>query len=233
MRALEHTCYARTTYVDLDLPGVPGVVNVGVFAQPIPAGRPSRVGIDVVRVNDRLLKHIFSTVLELGEHERPETTDPTMEVVISADDLAPAEGGTPTVVSVGEVEWYRCTHGRIVREVCSLNRRGEPLFHDVDTSIRNYKMVCPECGRLRYATGSALRLIQRCRVCQHQERARQQRLNQYRRRARRGTPRALAPHLIDLIVQLHEAGRKQVEIACDLRITPSCVSKVLKRHRSR
>jgi len=234
LRALEPGRFTRQAYLTLEVTGLPEVGTLSLFAWPEPAGRPVRIGVDIVRINTALLPYSLTAGFELTAEERsavPAVLADDRAGQLTALDLKhDLEDARPETILIGSTEWTLCPQGRIEREVRKLDDNGRPIFHEVDVGIYCYRLVCARCGRARYARRNSIHQIQYCRVCTAQDQYRRRALNQYLQRARRVVARRrLPPEVVARLAQLHKAGALGIDIAAELRISPGCVSKYLKK----
>jgi hypothetical protein len=220
------------SYLDVAVDGVPGIVRVSVFAWPEPPGHPNRVGIDIVRAGDYVLKTPITTGLDLTPSERPANPPHQEEIVITAEELeGELEDTRPAIIKYRESVWQLCATVTTAREVRALDTDGRPVFAEVNTKTHSYKLICPKCGRTRYAQRNCLKQIKYCHVCTIADRRRRRALAQYRRRQRTGPAKYLPPHKIEQAIELWQSGRyTQAEISRLVGLTPSGLGRLLQRH---
>jgi hypothetical protein len=96
-----------------------------------------------------------------------------------------------------------------------------------------YRLVCPRCGRSRYAKRNSVYQIKYCRVCTQQGRLRRRALEQYRDRERTGGRRRLPPHEQDRAIEIVLGGQSKAAAAREVGVTPSAVTKMFKRRSRR
>jgi hypothetical protein len=174
--------------VHLDLPvvGLPDVERAAFFAWPEPLGRPKRVVVDVVRLDQQLIEPV-SFAFDLTFDETPAAIDelPLVTVAAPAPLLAPATRVRPRSITLespeGPITWH-LVEATDAREVLQLSRGGKPIFGHVDTTTHCYRMTCPRCGRVRYSKPNSVHQVFLCRVCTRTERLRRRALAQYRAR---------------------------------------------------
>ena len=226
LRALSAQRYARAQYLELGVEGVPAVSRVSVYAWPEPPGRPTRIGVDIVRIGIDVLERPITAGFDLT----PEETPPRAPTIVTAADLeATFDDDRPAVITYGQAEWRLVDGLGQQQEVVAIDRTGAPMTQTVDTGIFCYRLICPRCGRVRYAQRNSIHQIKYCRVCTRQDRLRSRALKQYRDRLVDRTRRRLAPHEEDRAVELAAAHTSRAAIAAELGVTASCISKVLKR----
>lgn len=190
-----------------------------------------RIGVDVVKIGDRVLEHPTTIFLELEESERPfPAVEPT---TVTAEELSTVdlEEDRPEVITLRQAQWY-LVRGGIQREVIALARDGAPIFQDVDTTVYCYKLVCPKCGRARFAKRNCVYQITYCRVCTRQHHLRRRSLVQFRERARNGKQKRVPLAVQDDIVR-RAKNELQADIAADLGLSASAVSRILRRRGAR
>lgn len=190
LEALSARAWVRSEHLELALVGVPGVERAAVFCWPEPLGRPRRVLVDVVRLDQAVLNTPVQLAFELFPEERPVVPDETPPVVVEAEDGDEVSSDQPLVVTVpgpeGPVTWRRTRRAAYEKEVQRLDDTGSAVLGLVDTGTYCYRMTCA-CGRVRYARPNSLHQIFWCRVCTRTIRLRRRALSQYR--ARYGRPR--------------------------------------------
>ncbi|APU88909.1 hypothetical protein Rctr197k_096 [Virus Rctr197k] len=184
--ALKRHAFCASVHLEFAVAGVPGVHGVAVFAWPEPLGPARRVVIDVVRLDQTVLRAPLSVVFELQEGERP-VVEETPPVEVTAAEFEDLETGR-RLVTVGEVTWSQVLphEARLEREVQQLERDGRPVFGLVDTAVYSFRMTCG-CGRVRYTRPNSLHQVHQCRVCSRADRLRKRALSQYK--TRHGKPR--------------------------------------------
>jgi hypothetical protein len=155
--------------------GVPGVERVVFFAWPDPLTEPSRIGVDVVQLDDAVL----DDAVRLGFDLEDASTTVTAEEALA---VWPGESSPLQHQQPGTRGWHRVDGGQILKEVTSLTAAGHPVFREIDTDVHCYRLVCPNCGRERYAKPNSLHQIDRCHVCTRQNRLRRRSLAQYKQR---------------------------------------------------
>lgn len=175
VRILQDDQFTKAEFVELEVAGVPGVERVVFFAWPDPLTEPSRIGVDVVQLDDEVLDDAVRLGFELDD---PSTTVTAEEALA----VWPGES-SPIKKSSG---WHRVEGGQIRREVTTLTASGRPVFREVDTDIHCFRLVCPNCGRERYARPNSIHQIDRCHVCTRQNRLRRRSLAQYKQRFANG-----------------------------------------------
>jgi hypothetical protein len=236
VRALEDVHWARSAYLNLNVEGVPGVRTVSVYAWPEPAGRPTRIGIDVVREGSRALAHPVSINLDLSPEERPAaTTDPGEDIRVTAEDLADMDDDRPAEITLSDGRTWQFFSRGIQREAHDLDRQGRPIYREVDTSMYCYRMICNKCGRPRYAKRNSIHQIQYCRICTRAARLRKRAIDQCQERSAKGQGpwQRLAPHQVDEALELDAEGHTVTSIAEKFGFTVSGMSRLLRRHRGR
>jgi hypothetical protein len=234
-RALELVHFARSAYLELDLDGVPGAAQVSLFAWPEPLGRPTRIGIDVVRLEDRVLSRPVTLGFDLAPHEQPDSHGDA-EVIVAAEELQiDLDETRPELLRFGGAEWRLCAQAGIQREVRDLNSQGRPIFQEVDTEVYCYKLICPKCGRARYAKRNSVHQIKYCRVCTRAARLRKRALDQFQQRNVGPSKRKrLPPHEVDRAIALFRTERYTISaLAREMGVTPSAMSKLLKRRKAK
>lgn len=231
LRALAEWHYTRPAFLDaIEIDGLPGIERVSLFAWPEPPGRPTRIGVDVVRVDESILDYAVTFGLDLKKSEWPVPPAESDNVIVAASEIElDFDDSRPSKIKIDHVEWYLCANAGVQREVRELKRDGQPIFQDVDTSVYCYKLICPRCGRARYAKRNSIHQILYCRVCTRQGRLRNRALVQFRERERTNTRRRIPPHQQDEVVARTHAGESRTAIADSLGMTPSGVTKILKR----
>lgn len=230
--ALAEVGYARSAYLELAVRGLPGVREISLYVWPTPAGRPVHIGVDVVRLGREVLARPIVLGFDLTPDEKPDQLVSDHTVVTAADLAADLDGeDRPAVIQIGDREWLLVAHRGTQKEVQDLDADGRPLFKDVETSVYCYRLVCPRCGRARFAKRNSIHQIKFCRVCTRQERLRRRALSQYRMREQRtwSVPRAAPPSVLQAIEQRYKAGETQAKIARELDLSPGAVCKILKK----
>jgi hypothetical protein len=173
------------------LKGIPGAHRAAVFLWPEPLGRPKRVSVDVVRLDDAVLKTPIRFAFDLRPAELPEIADETPPVVVQMEEALEDDPGRPRSVRVkgpeGAVTWRLVERPGHEREVQRIERGGAPVVSTVNTATYCYRLTCSLCGRVRYAKPNSIYQIFWCRVCTRMIRLRKRALTQYK--ARYGKPR--------------------------------------------
>jgi hypothetical protein len=231
LRELEANHWVRPAYLDVAVDGVPGVTRISVFAWPEPPGRPGRVGIDIVRAGDYVLPRPITAGFDLAAHELPAPIDEPVSEVVTAQEIEQSlEDTRPATIHYKDAVWH-LSPGGVRQEIQDLDAEGRPLYADVDTDTYCYKLVCPRCGRHRYAKRNSTYQIKYCRVCTQAERRRKRALDQYARRDRSGPAKRLSAHKTDQALNLYETGRYNIsEVARAVGMSPSGMRKLLQRH---
>lgn len=226
--AREH--FAHAALLECRVDGVPGLSRLGVFAWPEPPGRATRIGVDVVRLDEYVLAHPITHGFYLEPHEAPQASLslplplPISQLMTddAADDSA-ATGAThqPRVIVFGEVEWRLA---KPAREVVRLDKDGNPCYREASPTAC-YRLLCSRCGRARYAQRNSIHQIKYCHVCTRQQRLRRRALTQYYLRHRPHSPRRVTAQDLD-------SNNTQAELARRLGVDPSTISKARKRWRA-
>lgn len=169
--------FAKSEFIDMAVDGVPGTARVVFFAWPDPLLEPSRIGVDIVQLDDRVLDDALRFGFDLDD------------VVVTADEALahwPGESHSP-LRSTREVEygWQRVESGGVRREVIKLDKDGKPVFRDIDTNVYCYRLVC-SCGRDRYSKPNSIHQIDLCHVCTRNKRLRRRSIAQYQQRFQNG-----------------------------------------------
>lgn len=158
-----------------------------MFCWPEPFGRPERVLVDIVRVDERVLEVPIGLVVALAGTERPEVDDELPPVVATFDDEVPDRARCVVLAGPhGPITWRLVGRGGYEKEVERLDAAGRPVLGLVDTTKACYRMTCA-CGRVRYAQPNGLHQVFYCRVCTRAHRLRKRALAQYK--TRYGKPR--------------------------------------------
>ena len=232
LQALTSVSFLRAVTCDIALANVPGISRISLFAWPEPPGHPVRIGIDIVRVDDAVLDAAIVAGFTLELHEQPPRLDDVDDgaVVISAADL---DDSRPEVLRIAGAEWQLITQGGPQREVGRLDADGRPVFHEVDTRVFCYRLLCPHCGRSRYAKRNGTHEVRYCRVCTQHGRRRRRAVAQYIARAKLERRRRLTPaERAWALNQLAGAPRgTATAVARTLGVRPSAISKLAKRMR--
>jgi hypothetical protein len=182
LEALEAARFVASVHLERPVTGL-DVERVAFFAWPEPLGRPKRVVVDVVRLDQQLIDPVSFT-FDLAPEETPTAPDELPPVIVDQD-APPASRSRPKSVTVegpdGAIVWQH-VEAQTAREVLQLTRDGKPVFGHVDTTSHCYRMTCPRCGRVRYAKPNSIHQVFLCRVCMRTERLRRRALTQYRAR---------------------------------------------------
>jgi hypothetical protein len=186
--------FASSAHVELPVTGVPDVARVALFVWPEPLGKTRRLAVDVVRLDDTVLKTPVQFTFELRPAERPTVADELPAVVVGVETPStPASAWCerPRLLRLkgpeGPVTWQLVEAPGTEREVRRLERDGTPVFGTVDTATYCYRLTCPRCGRVRYSKANSVHQIHLCWVCTRSERLRHRALRQYQ--SRRGRKR--------------------------------------------
>jgi len=227
---MEDVRYARSAYLDLDVSGLPGVRRVSAFCWPEPPGRPNRIGVDVVRLDETVLDWPVTWGFDLTAAERPVAPDEP-DVVVGAEEMeAKLDDDRPEIIRFGSTEWHLITGMPPQPEVARLDTDGRPVVTYVDIETSCYKLQCSRCGRARYSKRNSVHQIKYCRVCTRADRLRTRALTQYKARARKGPRLQLAPDKVDRALALFDTGNYlQKEVAAAVGISPSALCRLLKR----
>jgi len=229
---MEDVRFARSSYLDLPVSGLPNVKRLSVFVWPEPPGRPNRIGVDVVRLDETVLDRPISWGFDLTPDERPIAADEP-DVVVGVEELeARLDDDRPEIIRFGSTEWHLVTGMPPQPEVERLGPDGQPIVVYVDIDVACYKLQCPRCGRARYSKRNSVHQIRYCRVCTRADRLRTRALTQYKARTRKGPRLQLAPDKVDRALALFDTGNYlQKDVAALVGISPSALSRLLKRNK--
>lgn len=178
-QTLKNSGYRKNEFILLNTPGVPGTEQAVLYAWPDPLLTPTRIGVDVVQLDDRVLDEAFQFGFELPPEEQ-------VTVVHAEEALAawPSDSEFIPKVDAETPEWIPVPSGYSRQEVIKLTKEGKPVFRTVDTEVFCMRMIC-SCGRERYSKKNSIHQITACHVCTRATRLRRRSLAQYRKRTRK------------------------------------------------
>ena len=229
LEQLQSSRFTRPEYVELALSGLPDISRVLTFVWPEPLGYPTRIGVDIVQVDDDILPAAIETSFELAESERVGPHPDELITITAMDESYMDEDSRPRSIKIGHAEWTLVPDGGVAREVRSLSTQtGAPLFSEVDTAEYCYRLVCPKCGRTRHAKRNSIHQVKYCWVCTGVSKA--------RRRVRlhlssRGTVRRRPPNRGQQVLRLRREGVSERGIAAQLGVHLRTVQRIIARYK--
>lgn len=175
LMALQASDYTQALHLDLPVRGVPGASSVSLLVWPEPRERPTRLGLEVRTIDGERLRPPLALTVPLERLPRTR-----------ASPAPPSEAPRARTLLFGAARWEWVPPG-LRREVRALRPNGEPIYAEVDTATSCYELVCPRCGRKRYAHPRTVHEIRYCWVCTRA--ARNDRKARAQRRKRGTAPR--------------------------------------------